>query len=346
MRKVLSFILSLIISTQAFGQNAFINQTACYLSGSVTACFKPVNVASGGTGATTLTSNGVLIGNGTSAITAVTGTTSQVLIGGSGPSFGNVPAASLPTATATTKGAITTFVPTIASAVKTISSAGYTILDNDGFDVFLVTTGVSNQTVTLPAPANNTGRTLKIKKVDSAGGKINIQPNASETIDGLSTLPIALQYQEVQLSCDGTNWYIIAHPTPFYYEVNDDGASSSGSQTEAPFFSTTVPYAAIYRISCNFVVISGTAVGSVGQGTISIKTGSATYASATYRVTSSEAQVSTAVLSDRGFGFLVAEWTGPLAAGDSVHMGVSATSVVNGVLHNQHFMTINEIRRN
>lgn len=49
-------------------------------------------VANGGTGATTLTSNGVLLGNTTSAITATTaGTTGQVLVGvtSSAPVFGN-----------------------------------------------------------------------------------------------------------------------------------------------------------------------------------------------------------------------------------------------------------------
>lgn len=49
-----------------------------------------VPVANGGTGATTLTSNGVLLGNTTSAITATTaGTAGQVLVGTAGaPAFG------------------------------------------------------------------------------------------------------------------------------------------------------------------------------------------------------------------------------------------------------------------
>jgi hypothetical protein len=46
-------------------------------------------VANGGTGATTLSANGVLVGNGTSAVTAVVGTTGRVLTGntGSAPTF-------------------------------------------------------------------------------------------------------------------------------------------------------------------------------------------------------------------------------------------------------------------
>jgi hypothetical protein len=45
----------------------------------------PLNVAKGGTGATSLVANGILIGNGTSAISAVsTGTNGQLLIGATG----------------------------------------------------------------------------------------------------------------------------------------------------------------------------------------------------------------------------------------------------------------------
>jgi hypothetical protein len=48
-----------------------------------------LGAANGGTGATTLSANGVLVGNGTSAVTAVVGTTGRVLTGntGSAPTF-------------------------------------------------------------------------------------------------------------------------------------------------------------------------------------------------------------------------------------------------------------------
>ena len=52
---------------------------------------KPIEVSNGGTGAATLTSNGVLVGNGTSAITALAaGATGTLLIGSTGaaPAFG------------------------------------------------------------------------------------------------------------------------------------------------------------------------------------------------------------------------------------------------------------------
>lgn len=99
------------------------------LAGNVTGTLK---VNNGGTGVATLTSNGVLLGNGTSAITAATGTSSQVLVGGSGPSFGNVPAAALPAATISSNGAITLKTPTqqiftISQISVTVSSANATV---------------------------------------------------------------------------------------------------------------------------------------------------------------------------------------------------------------------------
>lgn len=75
-------------------------------------------VANGGTGATSLSANGVLIGNGTSAVTTVTGTTGRVLTGNTGgaPSFepiGNLAVSSISfgttglTPSAPSQGAIT-----------------------------------------------------------------------------------------------------------------------------------------------------------------------------------------------------------------------------------------------
>ena len=53
----------------------------------------PIAVSSGGTGNSTLTAHGVLVGEGTSAITQLAvGTTGQVLIGSTGadPAFGSM----------------------------------------------------------------------------------------------------------------------------------------------------------------------------------------------------------------------------------------------------------------
>ena len=99
-------------------------------------------VANGGTGATTLTSNGVLIGNGTGAITATAeGATGQVLVGvtGGNPVFGKwLPQAVHKTATESvtsstafqTDDALT--LPVLAGATYEFSIDGYVNATNTG----------------------------------------------------------------------------------------------------------------------------------------------------------------------------------------------------------------------
>ena len=88
-------------------------------------------------------------------------------------------------------------------------SADYTVLTNDGYRTIGMTTSTTNRTVTLPAAASSTNRVLTIKKIDSASGKVIIDGNSSETIDGATTYTLYLQYDSITLQCDGTGWVII-----------------------------------------------------------------------------------------------------------------------------------------
>jgi hypothetical protein len=63
-------------------------------------------------------------------------------------------------------------------------------------------------TVTLPASSGRTGRILIIK--NSGAGTITVDGNASETIDGATTVTMAVQYGTIQIMSDGTNWKTIA----------------------------------------------------------------------------------------------------------------------------------------
>lgn len=112
-------------------------------------------VSRGGTGATTLTSGGVVYGNGTSALAATSqGTTSQVLIGGTTPSFGSVNLTSmvgssiLPVANGGTGASTLTSKGILfgngTSAVSATSSANNAILRTDG-------SGNPSLSTTLPA---------------------------------------------------------------------------------------------------------------------------------------------------------------------------------------------------
>jgi hypothetical protein len=73
----------------------------------------------------------------------------------------------------------------------------------------LVTTGATDRTITLPAASGVEGRIYTIKKIDSGSGDVIIDPNASETIDGSTTVKIKKQYEAIKIVCDGSNWHII-----------------------------------------------------------------------------------------------------------------------------------------
>jgi len=68
----------------------------------------------------------------------------------------------------------------------------------------LVTTGGVDRTITLPVPALN--KKVRIKNVDG-GGKVLVEPNASELIEGVSGYTIEYQGGFVEFLCNGTDWF-------------------------------------------------------------------------------------------------------------------------------------------
>lgn len=109
------------------------------------------------------------------------------------------------------------------TAVKTIGvggalggvvskSANYTILDTDGYELFLITTGSSaDVAITLPVAANNIGRRVTFKKVDTGTKKITITRAGGDTIDGGATTVYcgdgaSMAFSSLTLTCDGTVW--------------------------------------------------------------------------------------------------------------------------------------------
>ena len=62
-------------------------------------------------------------------------------------------------------------------------------------------------TVALPAASGCTGRQYTFKQIATA--KVTIDPNGSETIDGITTYPLVEKYQSVTIESDGSNWRIV-----------------------------------------------------------------------------------------------------------------------------------------
>lgn len=86
-------------------------------------------------------------------------------------------------------------------------TAGFTASAAEA-DLYLVDTTSGNITAALPAAASSTGVHFLFKKTVAAN-QLTVDPNASETIDGQTTLEINTRYVTLGVVCDGTTWHII-----------------------------------------------------------------------------------------------------------------------------------------
>lgn len=115
-------------------------------------------------------------------------------------------------ATPTAAGTVTSYFPTIQSAVRT-TDANYTITTTDGFGYFIINTTAS-RTLTLPAASANAGRVIKVKKTSSSTANTLIISRAgSDTIDGATSYTLTQQYDSLTIVCDGSaTWSVISSP--------------------------------------------------------------------------------------------------------------------------------------
>jgi len=86
-------------------------------------------------------------------------------------------------------------------------AASYTVGDGDSHLDMDASSGAV--TVTLPEAASSRGRVLFVKKTDSSSNAVTIDGNGSETVDGATTQDLFLQYECLQVICDGTGWAIV-----------------------------------------------------------------------------------------------------------------------------------------
>lgn len=94
----------------------------------------------------------------------------------------------------------------VATALAT-KTTSYTLTVTDATILSDATSGAL--TMTLPACSTVSGSRYVIKKIDSSGNAVTIDGNASETIDGATTLALATQWKYAQIQCDGSSWYVI-----------------------------------------------------------------------------------------------------------------------------------------
>lgn len=95
-----------------------------------------------------------------------------------------------------------------AKLAVTTKSGAYTAT---AFDcVILVDASAAAVTISLPTASGNAGLTYVIKKIDSSGNNVTIDPNGTETIDGATTVTLSSQYSYRMIVSDGTNWVVVS----------------------------------------------------------------------------------------------------------------------------------------
>ena len=88
-------------------------------------------------------------------------------------------------------------------------SGAYTIVAGDLGKVINVNATAGAVTLTLTAAATMAdGFWCYVRKADSSGNAVTIDPNAAETINGSSNTSISSQFEMRLLVCDGTTWFI------------------------------------------------------------------------------------------------------------------------------------------
>jgi hypothetical protein len=87
-------------------------------------------------------------------------------------------------------------------------SADYTIASGD-CTVFEDATAAI-RTVTLPTAVGRRGAEFNVKKTDSSGNKVTVATTSSQTIDGVTTKDLTVQYQSITVVSDGANWGVIS----------------------------------------------------------------------------------------------------------------------------------------
>lgn len=147
-----------------------------------------LGVASGGTGAATLTNHGVVLGQGTAAVAVTSaGTATQVLTSNG--------AAADPTFQA---------IPTATEPVNAQTGTTYTVLAGDQTKLVTFTNG-SAIAVTLPQATGSFGAGWFADFQNRGAGTVTITPTTS-TVDGAASIAL-LTGQGVRIASDGANYF-------------------------------------------------------------------------------------------------------------------------------------------
>jgi hypothetical protein len=86
-------------------------------------------------------------------------------------------------------------------------TTSYTVTSSDTVVFADATSG--NVTITLPAASGVAGYRFYIKRIDNSSHTVTIGRTSSDTIDGLTSLTLDMQYTALAVISNGSAWYIL-----------------------------------------------------------------------------------------------------------------------------------------
>ena len=118
----------------------------------------------------------------------------------------------------------------VEGAATSAKTAAYTGGAGDDASTILCSAASADYAVALTAAATlGDGFTVTIKKSDATKFMITINPNGSETIDGLPDLKLRQEHASVTLICDGSNWHVKNHSN---VAIDNNIAENTGFQVD------------------------------------------------------------------------------------------------------------------
>lgn len=131
----------------------------------------------------------------------------------------------------------------------------------------------NNITVTLPDATQDAGAMYRIKKSDSSANTVTVATTSSQTIDGVTTKSLAVQYAAIEVFSNGTNWSIVAtYPASRIWSTvtsNTSAAVGHGYVVDATSSSFSVFFPSSATMG-DQVVLKLKAVGSNPANTLTI----------------------------------------------------------------------------
>lgn len=117
-------------------------------------------------------------------------------------------------------------------------STTYTALTSD--NIIECDTSGAGFSVNLYPASGNAGRVLTFKMVGTGTNALTVDPNASETIDGVTTTTLNTQYESLTIACNGSNWSILDRRCITELVAYTPTFTGFGTATSVSFFSRRV----------------------------------------------------------------------------------------------------------